>query len=222
MELRLIARVLLRYWWLVLIPTAVAAVLVLPSLLDANTSSTIYRTVVRYSAAQQPTAQPPRDGDFQDIWLASELTVNALTAWVQTASFRQEIDSLLDGDIDLNTLSIAADNERSVGQIFLDYPNAEQLAVIADAAIEVLKTRNQAYFPQVGSAPADVTLLDDPVITPLPAPLPNRFAPFIRIGLGLIAGVGLAFLAFYLDPTLRQREELEALGLPVIATLPRE
>lgn len=223
MEIRLIARILLRYWWLILIPTAIASLVVLPGLLDQSAAAGGYTLVVRYSAAQQPDAQPPRDGDFQDIWLASELTVNALTAWVQTDSFRQEIGEILaDDTMNLATLGIAADNQRSVGQLFLSHPDADQLTDMADAAIEVLKTRNRDYFPQVGSAPAAVTLLDTPLVIPAPPPLTNRFAPVIRIGLGLLAGLGLAFLAHYFDPTLRYREEVEALGLSVIGTLPRD
>jgi capsular polysaccharide biosynthesis protein len=49
----------------------------------------------------------------------------------------------------------------------------------------------------------------------------NRFAPFIRLGLGFLAGVGLAFLAEYLDPFVRRREQIEALGVNVLGTLPR-
>jgi capsular polysaccharide biosynthesis protein len=52
--------------------------------------------------------------------------------------------------------------------------------------------------------------------------LTNRFAPLIRVGLGLLAGLGLAFLAHYLDPTLRRRDEVETLGLSVLASLPRD
>lgn len=222
MELRLIIRILRRYWWLILIPTGVAAALVAPGLFNQSGAGGGYSVVLRYSAAQRPEVQPPRDGDYQDIWLASELTVNALTAWVQTESFRQEIANVLGDDaVNLGALSIAADNQRSVGQIFLNYPNADQLAAIAQAAITALETRNQAYFPQVGSAPAAVTILDTPLVVPVPPPLTNRFAPLIRVGLGLLAGLGLAFLAHYFDPTLRSREEVEMLGLKVIGTLPR-
>jgi capsular polysaccharide biosynthesis protein len=156
-----------------------------------------------------------------DLLLASELTVNALTAWVQTASFRQEVAAQLPPEVNITALGIAADNERSVGQLELRHPDSDHLAVIAAVALDVLQTRNQVYFPQVGSAPAAVTLLDEPVIVPIPPSLPNRFAPLIRIGLGLFVGLGLAFLAHYLDPTLRHHDELESLGLTVIATIPR-
>ena len=107
----------------------------------------------------------------------------------------------------------------------LDVEKLEITAVtfgIAQAAVEVLRSRNDAYFPQVGSAPAAVTVLDTPVVVAAPPPLTNRFAPFIRIGLGLIVGLALAFLAHYLDPTLRHREEVEALGLHVVGTLPHK
>lgn len=225
MELVNIARILLRRWWLVLIPVIITAVWAAPSILNRSAVSGGFTTVINYSAAQQPEAMPPRDGDFQDIWLASELTVNALTAWVQTGSFRQEIalkTAEQNLEIDPAAIGISADNERSIGRLFLSWPDADQLAIITQAALDVLAERNLAYFPQMGSAPAAVTILDEPHIVPESPPLANRFAPFIRIGLGLLAGIGLAFLAHYLDPTLRRREDVEQLGVPVIASLPKE
>src|SRR5690606_28618001 len=123
--------------------------------------------------------------------------------------------------IDPAAIGISADNERSVGQLALSWPDAGQLAIIAQAALDVLAERNLAYFPQMGDAPADVTVLDEPRIVPEAPPLANRFGPFVRIGLGLLAGIGLAFLAHYLDPVVRRRDEIETLGLPVIATIPK-
>ena len=74
----------------------------------------------------------------------------------------------------------------------------------------------------MGSQPAAVTILGEPVVVSAPPPLTDRFGPVIRVGLGLLAGIGLAFLAHYLDPAVRRREDVEALGVPVIGTLPRE
>lgn len=223
MELRLIARILLRWWWLVVVPVAVVAVFAVPDIISGPASAGAggFTSVIRYSAAQQPDALPPRDGDLQDIWLASEYTVNALTSWVQTGSFRQEIAQAAAIEINQAALGIAADNDRSVGQLFLSYPVADDLVTIATAAVDVLQTRTDVYFPQMGSAPAVVTVLDAVSVAPAPPPLTNRFAPFIRLGLGLLAGLGLAFLAHYLDPFLRERRDVESVGLKVIAQLPR-
>ena len=63
--------------------------------------------------------------------------------------------------------------------------------------------------------------MDDPSIAPVPPPLSARLEPLLRVALGLAAGVALAFLIEYLDPTLRGRREVEALGIPVLAELPR-
>jgi capsular polysaccharide biosynthesis protein len=225
MELALIFRILLRYWWLVLIPVAVTAVLAAPALLDRGPAvHGGYSTAISYSAAQQLEAIPNRDGDYQDVWLASELAVNAFTDWITSNSFARavaEAASARGSEIAAGSLAIAADNERSVGRIFLTWPDAETLAVIADSAIEVLRTGSAAAFPQLGGAPALVTVLDEPVITSAPPPLADRFGPFVRLALGLAAGIGLAFLAHYLDPFLRRREDLESLGLPVVSTIPR-
>ena len=41
------------------------------------------------------------------------------------------------------------------------------------------------------------------------------------MALGLAAGVALALLAHYFDPFVRDRHDLEQLGLPVLGDLPR-
>jgi capsular polysaccharide biosynthesis protein len=225
MELILILRVLLRRWYLALIPVVIVAVVVMPDILDEDPAvSGGFTTTVRYTAAQELDAIPNRDGDYQDVWLASELTVNAFTEWVRTSRFAQEVTGIVRDsglEIDPDALSIAADNERSIGQIFINWGDEAELLTIAEAVITVLQTRSQAYFPQLGDVPAQVTLLDEPHTSPAPVSLPNRFAPFIKLTLAILAGVGLAFLVEYLDPTLRTREELQALGLPVIAGIPK-
>jgi capsular polysaccharide biosynthesis protein len=226
MELMLIVRVLLRRWWLALIPVIVVAAITIPDFLSSRgAAGGGFTTTIRYSAAQVLEAIPGRDGDFQDVWLASELAVNALTDWVRTSTFVSEIvreAGTKNVEVNPAALSIAADNKRSVGQLTMSYPDSAVLQTIIDSAINVLKTRAQNYFPQLGGQPAQITVLDVPTITAAPPPITNRLAPVIKLVVGLVAGIGLAFLAEYLDPTLRRREQIEALGLPIVATLPRD
>jgi capsular polysaccharide biosynthesis protein len=96
------------------------------------------------------------------------------------------------------------------------------LQVLGEAAVTVLSTRSSAYFAQLGGQPASVTVLGVTPVTPAPPPLVDRFGVLLRVGLGLVAGVGLAFLAHYLDPVLRRREDVEALGIPVVGAIPRK
>jgi capsular polysaccharide biosynthesis protein len=226
MELIQVLRVLRRRWWLVLIPVLVTTAVVLPNLLSSGLATTGgYTTMFRYSAGQ-----PPQDGvTYEDSsyfpWLAAELTVDALTAWVQSSSYAEEIARMTAEqgiEIDHTQLRVAADNIQAVGQVFLTWPDSTQLEVIARAATEVLQTRAQVYFPQLADEQVQVTILDTPRISPLPVSILDRLAPFVRMGLGLLAGIGLAFLAEYLDPTIRRRDEVEALGLRVIGAIPRK
>ncbi|GAB4525368.1 MAG: hypothetical protein OHK0046_41140 [Anaerolineae bacterium] len=226
MELLLIVRVLVRRWYLILIPAVIAAVFTVPDLLaDSPATNGGFTTVVRYTAAQELDAIPNRDGDYQDVWLASELTVNAFTEWVRTTRFTQEVAAeaaALGLEMDANQLVTAADNERSIGQLYLSWPGTEEeLRTITEAALVVLRERNQAYFPQLGDVPADVVVLDEPRISAAPPSLPNRFRPLIQLALAVLGGVGLAFLVEYLDPTLRTSDELERAGLPIVARIPR-
>jgi capsular polysaccharide biosynthesis protein len=227
MELILIIRVLLRRWWIVFIPFAIAAGFAAYEFVSNRAATSGgFAVTLRYTAAHAlNTTLPPRDGDYQDIWLASELTVNALTDWVKTSGFAEEVAQLTatEGlEIDLAALAIASDNDRSIGLLTLYWGDEAQLTTIMQAAIEVLQTRSQAYFPQLGDQPASIEIMDVPRIVPVSPALVNRFAPLLRVALGLLAGIALAFLVDYLDPTLRHREELEAMGLTVIASIPRE
>ncbi len=217
----LILRILRRWWWLVAIPVLITTALAVPSLLNRGAAGGGFSQIITYSAMQSTSAIPRAEGDYQDIWLSSELTVNAFTDWVKDTSFKSEL-AMLVPDANLAALSIAADNAHSVGNIYLGYPSGETLQTLGDAVIKVLSTRSHAYFAQLGGQPAAVTILGQTPVTPAPSPLTDRFGALIRVGLGLIAGVGLAFLAYYLDPVLRRREDVEALGLPIVGTIPRQ
>ena len=221
MELLLIFRILRRWWWLVAIPVAITLALALPSLLNRSGAGGGFTQTITYSAMQQLDAIPRTEGDYQDIWLSSEFVVNAFTDWVRGSSFKDEILAILP-NADLAPLSIAADNVRSVGQVYLSYPDADGLQALSDAAVMVLSTRSGDYFAQLGGKPAFVTILSKTPITAAPPPLADRFGAFIRVGLGLLIGLGVAFLAHYLDPVLRRREDVEALGIPVVGAIPRK
>jgi capsular polysaccharide biosynthesis protein len=221
MELMLILRVLLRRWWLVLLPVIAAAVLVVPQLLNRGTATTTNFTAsFKYSAAQEFNL-PQRDGDYQDVWLASEFVVNAFTEWVRSSTFRDEITTIVGTDVDLAPLGIAADNARSIGVVQMSYPDAATLERIVNAAIEVLETRSQVYFPHLGGSPAQVTIVDAPRVVASAPALTNRFAPLLQLGIALLGGILLAFLVEYLDPTLRRAEDLEAQGITVLARVPK-
>lgn len=226
MEVIQITKILMRRWWLVLIPILIVGIVAVPEIIRNEPSDAGgFGTVIRYTAAQQLDAIPNRDGDFQDVWLASELTVNAFTDWVRTSRFAQAVaeEAAEHGlVVDSAAISIAADNQRSVGQIFMNWHDEAQLRLLADSAIIVMQTRSQEAFPQLGGEPAQVVMLDDPHISPAPAPLPNRLRPLLQLAIAAVFGASLAAGAAYFDYTIHERDELERMGLPVIATIPKK
>ena len=90
----------------------------------------------------------------------------------------------------------------------------------------VLQTRNGEAFPQLGGEPAEVVPMDTPVILPVievaTPSLQTRLALPFRAGLGLAAGLALAFAVDYLDATVRDRRDLEEMGIRVLGEIPRK
>lgn len=219
MELIMIWRVMMRRWWLIILPVAIASVFVLPDMLRTGIRGDGgFSVTLRYTAHQSLSAFPDRLGDYQDVWLASELLVNALTDWVRTSRFVYEVNQLVQN---APNWTLAADNQRSVGVITLSSADSDGLARVADAVMTVIATRAQDYFPQLGDMPAQVVFLDMPIVTAAPPPLTDRFGGFLRLGLAFIAGLGLAFLLEYLTPVVHYPDDLERIGLKVIGRIPR-
>jgi capsular polysaccharide biosynthesis protein len=227
MELRSLWKVVRRRWWLIALPALAALAYTAYGVVTAPGGSS-FGTSVSFTAAAPPEGDEAsyEDGDYYP-WLSSEYVVNALTDWVRTSTFAEEVSAELANqgiDIPPGALrpTIAADNERSVMVLYLNWGDPEQLTAIAEAATVVLQTRSVAYFPQFGEGNVEVVPLDSPAIGPVPPSLSSRLEPLVRVGLGLAAGVALAFLIEYLDPTLHERAEVESLGLPVLAEIPPE
>ena len=229
MELKQLWAVIRRRWWLVLIPAVVAAILALPSARTAISPAVTYTTAIRFTASQLPTADKAQN--FQDQsyipWLASEYAVNNLATWMGTDSFATEIAVKLTAQGktisagDIRAAGIRADSARSIMTLYLYWPNPDDLKLMAQAAIDVLREKNQVYFPQFGAQKAEITPLDTINVAPVSTPITQRLGPLFRVLVGLAAGLVLAFLAEYLDPTIRDWRDVEVLGLGVIAEIPR-
>jgi capsular polysaccharide biosynthesis protein len=64
-------------------------------------------------------------------------------------------------------------------------------------------------------------LIDPPVVVPVGRRLTQKLDIPIRIGLALIAGVAGAFILDYVDQSIRDGQEVEAMGLRVLGYIPR-
>lgn len=239
MELMLVWTVLRRWWWLIAIPVVISLVWALPALPSAIAPPATYGTTIRFTAAAPPSAEnalasatdpQARSGSYEDTayvpWLASEYLVFNLPQWITSTSFanavsRQLAIQGLAVDKDNLRRAFAADANRSILQVAIGWDDAIELEQIAAAAIHVLQAQSQDYFPQLASSPAIVVPLDEVKVVQTAPPLTARLQPFVRVVVGLVFGMGLAFLATYLDRTIYTTEDLEDIGLMVLARVPK-
>ncbi len=226
MELREIVKVLLRRWLIVGLPTVIALGFALAGFLREPVAGG-FAASMRFTAATPPEAYEAagyEDGAYYP-WLASEYVVNGLVDWVRTSSFTEAVSARLAADdlaispFQLRSV-LTADNTRSIIDVGISWPDEAQLGQIAAAVVAVMTEDAAAVFPQFGEAGVEVVLLDAPQLSPVPPAITSRLEPVIRVAIGLVAGVALAFLAEYLDPSLRDRHQVEALGYSVIAEIP--
>ncbi len=238
MELFALWKIVRRWWWLVAIPTVITMVWALPALPDALAPPETYGATLRFSAAAPPDAENAlaaasdplaRSGTYEDTayvpWLASEYLVVNLPQWVTSSRFATAVSEELTSngvEIDAEDLRPAfnADSSRSILVVYFGWDDEVELEQIIEASITVLQNQNQDYFPQLATEPAIITPLDEIDVVNTAPPLTTRFRPFLRVFVGLIAGLGLAFLVEYLDDTVRTADDLA--DITVLGTIPRE
>jgi capsular polysaccharide biosynthesis protein len=225
MELRRYWHILRRRWLLVLIP---AIIVLVAGLVTYRAPAPVYNAGVRFIVGQTPG----ENAGFMDEqryynWLTSEYIVNGLTDWVKGGEFAVAVSEQLTKqgyEIPAHAIQggLVADNARSMLTISLTHGDPEALAVMMDGVIAVLVADNAQALPQLGGDTAVLTQLDQPVVNALPAGLRSQIELPVRILLAIFAGIGLALLVEYLDPTIRDRHEAEQLGLDILGEIPRK
>jgi capsular polysaccharide biosynthesis protein len=225
MELRHYWKLFKRRWLLAVLPAAVVLAI---GLATYQSPPPVYNVGVRFLVAQTPSeGAATADEQRYYNWLTSEYIVNGLTDWVKGGGFATAVSQELAGqgfDVPPGAIqgSIAPENVRSLLQISMTYGDADLLAAMMDAVAKVLIEQNAAGLPQLGGETAVLVQLDQPIVNQIPAGIRSQLDLPLRILLALGAGVGLALLIEYLDPTIRERDELAKLGLPVVGEIPKK
>ena len=221
MELRTDWKILIRRWWLVVVPVLVVAIYAAATYTPPGP---VYQVVMRFSAGTKP-AGLSEDYDRYYPWLASEYVANGLADVARTGVFAEAVAERV-GDPGLAGAiqgSIVTDSAQSVMVVYLTWPDPAQIVDVADAVSAELTQNGAAYFPQLTGVEPAVHRLDAPSPVALAPGLRTQLmGPAVKIGLALVVGVALALLWHYLDPTIREAKELEKIGLAVLAEIPRK
>ncbi|MGD2078841.1 MAG: hypothetical protein PVH18_10685 [Chloroflexota bacterium] len=225
MELREIWALLKRRWLVILIPAAVVLAI---GLITYEAPGPLYNAGVRFIVGQEPTESADlSDEERLANWKASEYIVNTLADWVRGGQFAELVSQeLASQDVAVAPQEIVAgtvsDSTRSMMVLSMTYGDAAVLEQMMNAAGLVLLEANDQGLPQLGGETADLVQMDQPIVNRIPPGITTQLQLPLRIGLALVAGLGLALLVDYLDPTVRGRREIEALGLQVIAEIPKK
>jgi len=223
MELKTCLRVLIRRWWLVAAPVLVVLVYTAATY---RPPAPLYQVVMRFSAGTAP-AGLSQDYDRYYPWLTSEYIANGLADIAETGAFAGAVAMrLADHGMAVEPTEIQArittDNAQSILVVYLTWPDAAGAQAVAEAVSLELTENGAAYFPQLEGLESPVRRLDDPRPAPVgPGLRAQLLGPAVRLGLALAVGAGLALAWHYFDPTVREPEELEEMGVAVMGVLPR-
>ena len=208
-------------WWLI---AALVAVVGLVSLVTHDWSpSPRFTASLRLNVGIEPV--PPENADYVynplDTWRSAEYLMDDLASAVRGAEYARRVAARLD----LENVNLAgafgAATEFRVLTVSVLWGDEEQLARIVNAAVEVLDQEGAELVGPLGYARPVLRLIDPPVVVPVGPSLTQKLEFPIRLGMALLAGVAGAFLLDYVDLSVRSAQELEDMGISVLARIPR-
>ncbi|MCS7351174.1 hypothetical protein [Thermoflexus sp.] len=213
-------RVLKRWGWLALIPTALG-------LLAAGVDrppAPAYQTSIRLAVGIRPEGRGDYDYEGYYRWLSSEYLAAGVAAWVRSRDFAERAAARLQAEgLALPPPAVqgalASDYQRSLVVLYVTAPDPGMAEAIARAAVEVARQEVGQVWPQAGEGMTVLTPLDTPVVSPTAPSLRSRLERPFRIALGLVVGLTLAFLAYFMDPRIWDRTDVERLGFRVLGEI---
>jgi len=219
--LRLYWKIIKRRLWLVLI---LMAVLVLSYFLFRRPEQTCYVANMRLVVGLRPetSAGSYYTYDRYYTWLTAEYLLDDFAEVVKSEMFARDVAAVAGIDLPAGAIHGATSTGKlhRILSVSITWPDPDELTSIADAVVQVMRNRGSTYFAQLSTDSATISVIDPPTIQQVGPSLRQRLDLPLRLLLGLAAGVGLAFLLHYMDDTVRERADLEELGLPMLAEIP--
>jgi len=228
-ELRHYAHIIKQRAWIsVVLLLCVAAIS-----LHQGPSAPSFSASMRFVVGLRPE---PRSGDYYAYdryytWLTAEYLIDDLSEVVKSSAFAQTVrENLITAETwDSASAPIPAGAIQGattggklhrILTVSITWPDAGQLTAIADATAKTLQEDAGSFFALSGSDRIELQLIDPPAVGPVSPGLTQRLQVPIRLFLALVAGLGLAFLLDYLDESVRGKQEVESLGIPVLGEIP--
>jgi protein tyrosine kinase modulator len=231
MELREYWGIIRRRWWL---PAAVTLVALLASTVVGVRGATAYKTDMRLAVSTIPTPDPNAEKYFDPTYYAnldSEYLADDMSEFMTSRAFADEVHRELASsstplDVDIETIMTAtrAKKTHRFIDISITTPSFEEGSAIAGSISRILSDPNHVaqYLAALTAYRTQMEIVTPPVTHRANTPFGLVSEIGLRSLIGLLVGVGLAFLLDYVDPSVRTREEAERLlQVPVLAEIPR-
>lgn len=228
MELRDYWSILRRRWWL---PVALA---LLVGAISAAQLRPWQPAPPTYNASLQMLVSvlPPENADattydpYYFAALTSEYLVDDLSELVRGETFAREISGrLAEQDIAIPAGAISGsaftgDLHRFVN-LTIAWPDEAQARAIITAAANEIEEDAQEYLRQLAALQSEIVITSGPTVAAVGPGLRSQIDLPLRVLLALIVGIGLVFLLDYADASIRDRREVERLGLAVLGEIPK-
>lgn len=227
MELRQYLGIIKRRVW---IPLFLVVAVALAVLLRGSPPPA-YAASMRFVVGLRPE---PRTGAYYTYdryytWLTAEYLIDDMAEIVKSAAFAQAVEETVTASGEWENiagLAGAIQGSTSSGKLHriltvtISWGDPSQLADISAAVAAVLEHRIATFFALSESDQIELRMIDPPAVGLVPPSLTQRLQAPVRIVLALLAGVALTFLLDYLDETVRDRREIEEMGVPVLGEIP--
>ncbi|MBN1581126.1 MAG: hypothetical protein JXA89_10515 [Anaerolineae bacterium] len=213
-------KIIAKHWWL---PVALIAIVGAISGLTYQAPVAMYAATFKINVGLDPVPQSGANyaDNPLDTWMASEYLMDDLASAVRGADYARRVAQQLDEpDVNLAGAFSSATTHR-VLSVSITWPDQDQLARIANAAVAVLEQEAAELVGPLGASKPVLPLIDPPVVVPVGRSLKDKLDIPIRLGLALVTGIAGAFLLDYLDTSVRGRDEVERMGIPILAEIPK-
>jgi capsular polysaccharide biosynthesis protein len=225
MNLSQIFRIFRRRWLFMVIPAAIVLFLTILTAEEAVLPPPSYNVGVRFliSPPLPDAGASPIEQERYYQWLTSEYLTNGMADWVNGIGFAEKVSAkMVERGFEVDSLRIfggtSADAIRSRLTVIMNDGDRDALQVMMESAIEVIEEENASGIPHLGlDSPAEIVLLDRPVVNEVPASIGNQLDLPVRIVLALIVGLLVGFLVEYFDPFIRDQEDVALSGIPILA-----
>jgi capsular polysaccharide biosynthesis protein len=221
MELIRYWQIIRKRWWLIASLLAIVGVV---SLVTAGGPAPVrYAATWRFNVGLAPVPPPNAEYTYNplEVWQSSEYLMDDLASAVRGAEYARRVQQEWNAEGPNLAGVLSAATEYRVLTISATWDDDQELAQIAQAAIEVLNRDVGELVGPLGEAQPVLRLIDPPVVVPVGPSLRDKLETPIRLGLALLAGVAGAFVLDYVDTSVRAAGEVEELGIAILARIPR-